>query len=156
MKIMAMKSSWSLLSVILLACAVVPVGAADQQGERNKQVLRQFLDEMRVAGFVHRDANEIRAVVERYTVQGYVQHSKRIPPGQEGLIKNYAAITSKLPEGKAPPDPGDLYFVADGDRVVWISKKPDPKQGGDGSAGLMFQMVLFKDGKIAEHWDSLD
>lgn len=151
-----MKPASHLLGVMLLACSAAPVGAADAQGERNKQVLRQFLDEMRVAGYVNHDVEELRAIVERYTAPDYVQHSKRIPPGQQGLIKNYAAITSKWPQGKPPPDPGDLYFIADGDRVVWVSKKPDLKQDGNPSEGLMFQMVLFKNGKIAEHWDSLD
>lgn len=145
-----------LLSMVLLACAAPSAHAADGQAERNKQALQKFLDEMRVAGYVHHDVNQIRAIVERYTVANYVQHSKRIPPGREGLIKNYAAMSSSWPQGKAPPDPGDLHFIADGDLVVWVSKKPVLKQDGGAGEGLMFQMVLFKDGRIAEHWDSLD
>lgn len=148
--------SSSLLSMVLLACAAASAHAADVQAERNKQALQKFLDEMRVAGYVHHDVNEIRAIVERSTASNYVQHSKRIPPGREGLIKSYAAISSNWPPGTPPPDPGDLHFIADGDLVVWVSKKPVLEQGGGAGDGLMFQMVLFQDGRIAEHWDSLD
>lgn len=148
--------SLRLLGVMLLARAAVPASAADAHGEQNKQTLQRFLDEMRVAGYVHHDVDEIRAVVERYTLRDYVQHSKTVPPGQEGLINNYAAMTANWPPGKPAPNPGDLYFIADGDRVVWVSKKPDLKHDGSAGDGVMFQMVLFKNGKIAEHWDSLD
>lgn len=143
------------LIAVLLAWMAAPAGAADPASEANKRILQQFLSEMRTAGYVDRDVAKIRAVVERYVDPHYLQHSKKRTPGREGLVRDYAAFVAAWPKGKPVPDSGDLYFVADGDLVAWVSKKPDLNNPGATLDEVMFQMVRLKDGKLVEHWDSL-
>lgn len=43
--------------------------------------------------------------------------------------------------------PKDLYFVGDGELVVWVSEGMEPGK-------LDFNMVRIVNGKMKEHWDS--
>lgn len=150
-----MRRRVAILTAVLLAWVAAPAGAADPSGEANKRTLQQFLSEMRTAGYVDHDVEKIRAVVERYVSPAYIQHSKKRTPGREGLVRDYAAFIAGWPKGKPAPDSGDLYFLADGDLVAWVSKKPDLKNPGTTTDEVMFQMVRIKDGILLEHWDSL-
>lgn len=136
------------LKSILLAAAsaisilVSPAFAADAQAAANVQLIKRFLHDLREA-MAARDPAEVRAVAERYMAEDYVQHAKGMPPGRDGFIEEL----SHLPPGGARPAPKDLYFVGDGEFVIWVSEGIEPGK-------LLFNMVRVVDGKMKEHWDS--
>jgi predicted SnoaL-like aldol condensation-catalyzing enzyme len=146
-----------ILSVAFLTMTIVTANAAraaDPPAEANKQVVKDFLQHIREAAGSG-DPVKIRAVVEQYMTEDYIQHAQGIAPGREGYLQGWL---KRLPSGgtaKMSP-PKDLYFVADGDLVVWVSERPNaPDAAAQGSKPVFdFNMVRIAKGKLAEHWDS--
>lgn len=138
----------------LLSVSAVQVEAADKQGAANVQLIKDFLRDIRVA-MMSRDSAKARAVAERYMDEDYIQHSKNYAPGREGFIKSMSAMppgpppgaSASGPPGGAMPTPKDLYFIGDGEFVVWVSEGMAPGK-------LDFNMVRVVKGKMKEHWDS--
>jgi predicted SnoaL-like aldol condensation-catalyzing enzyme len=138
------------LAIPLPAVAASPADKAASPADNNVKLVKSFLADVRVATFEHHDPAEIRAVTERYLVGDYIQHSKVMKPGRDG----YADSMIQLAQGSGPklppmPVPEDLYWIADGDKVVWVSLIKLP---GQDSPEFFFNMMRIQDGKIAEHW----
>lgn len=118
----------------------------------NVTLVKQFLVDVRAATFQHHDPKEIRAVSERYLRADYIQHSEGMKPGRDGYVDSMVQLASGkgLPAMPGPmPMPEDLYWVAQGDKVVWVSSVQLP---GRPQPEFMFNMMRIQDGKIAEHW----
>lgn len=153
-----------LTAAVAMFAMVGPAHSADQQGAAGVQLIKSFLKDIRGA-MASKDPARVRAVAERYMDEDYVQHSRGLAPGREGFIKGMsAAVTGGPPPGApsgpppsgaapagpppgAPPTPKDLYFLGDGEYVIWVSE-------GMESGKLLFNMVRVVDGKMKEHWDS--
>lgn len=139
------------IGLALLAALAIPLpAAAASPADDNVKLVKSFLADVRVATFEHHDPTEIRAVTERYLAGDYIQHSKDMKPGRDG----YADGMIQLAQGAGPklppmPVPQDLYWIADGDKVVWVSLIKLP---GQDSPEFFFNMMRIQDGKIAEHW----
>lgn len=163
------------MTAALLSFSAVQVDAADKQGAANVQLVKDFLKDVRVAAG-SRDPAKVRAVAERYIDVDYLQHAKGMEPGREGYIKGMSSPPTGGPPGGAPPGaapsgpppagapaggppngpppggampawPKDLYFIGDGEFVVWVSEGMQPGK-------LVFNMVRVVNGKLKEHWDS--
>ena len=135
----------------------VPACCADSPVEANKQLVKDFLRDIRQAAATD-DPARIRAVVEHYMTADYIQHDQDVAPGREGYLQSWLRRLKKAPRMRMPT-PNDLYFVADGDLVVWMSQRPDsPRKTAVAdpprNRRFDFNMVRIVDGKLAEHWDS--
>ncbi|TPG56499.1 hypothetical protein EAH76_02870 [Sphingomonas glacialis] len=116
----------------------------------NVQLVKTFLVEIREATFRDHDRRKIEAVAERYISPSYIQHSDGIKPGRDGYVENMATLAAgNGPMAGPMPSPQDLYWVADGDKVVWVSSIQLP---GKTAPEFMFNMMRIQNGKIAEHW----
>jgi predicted SnoaL-like aldol condensation-catalyzing enzyme len=120
--------------------------------------VRDFLRDIRRAAATT-DPETIRAVVERYMAVDYIQHSQGVAPGREGYLQGWLSRLKEMPQGRMPM-PSNLYFIAEGDLVVWISERPDMRAmsgGGSNAVGrpkYNFNMVRIANGRLAEHRDS--
>ncbi|NMN04849.1 MULTISPECIES: hypothetical protein [unclassified Novosphingobium] len=144
------KTFASCLALIVAASAPLPAAAGTPQTDANIKFIQTFLEKIRTATFQHHDPKEIREIGERYLRPDYIQHSEGIKPGREGYIGSMVGLA----QGGGPlvgpmPSPKDLYWVADGDKVVWVSSVQLP---GKDKPEFMFNMMRIQDGKIAEHW----
>jgi predicted SnoaL-like aldol condensation-catalyzing enzyme len=139
------------IGLALLAALAIPLPAvAASTTENNVKLVKSFLADVRVATFEHHDPTEIRAVSDRYLVGDYIQHTKEMKPGRDGYVDSMIQIAQGAgPKRPAMPVPEDLYWVADGDKVVWVSLVKLP---GQDSPEFIFNMMRIQDGKIAEHW----
>lgn len=168
-QIMFMRSLGLSAALAMFAMAG-PAHAADAQGAAAVQVIKSFLKDIREA-MASRDPARVRAVAERYMDEDYVQHARGLASGREGFIKGMSTmVTSGPPPGAPPgapsgappgapsgapsgappgppPTPKDLYFLGDGELVVWVSEGREPGK-------LVFNMVRVVNGKMKEHWDS--
>ncbi|EIZ78823.1 hypothetical protein WSK_2871 [Novosphingobium sp. Rr 2-17] len=124
--------------------------AGTPAADANVKLVQTFLADVRVATFQHHDPKEIRSVSERYISGDYVQHSAGMEPGRDGYIDSMVKL-AKGPEAGGPPMPPieDLYWIADGDKVVWVSRIQLP---GQDKPEFMFNMMRIQNGKIVEHW----
>lgn len=161
-----MKYRTIILSVaVLLGASAVEAKSSASQGATNVELIKNFLTDTRAAMASH-DAARARAVAERYMDVDYIQHSKGMKPGREGYIETMTTLAQGGPPPGPPPaggaagpflqsgptsaplaPPRDLYFVGDGDLVVWVSEGLEPGK-------LDFNMVRVVNGKMKEHWDS--
>lgn len=139
------------IGLALLAALAIPLPAvAASSTENNVKLVKSFLADVRVATFEHHDPAEIRAVSDRYLVGDYIQHTKGMKPGRDGYVDSMIQIAQGAgPKLPPMPVPEDLYWVADGDKVVWVSLVKLP---GQDSPEFIFNMMRIQDGKIAEHW----
>lgn len=69
------------------------------------------------------------------------------PPGALPAGAPSGALPSGGAMGAPMTPPKDLYFVGDGELVVWVSEGMEPGK-------LDFNMVRIVNGKMKEHWDS--
>lgn len=144
------KAFGSSLALLVVTSAPLPAGAATPQADANVKFVQTFLEKIRTATFQHHDPKEIRDVGERYMRPDYIQHSDGMKPGREGYIGSMVGMAQGGGPAAGPmPDIKDLYWVADGDKVVWVSAVQLP---GQDKPDFMFNMMRIQDGKIAEHW----
>lgn len=140
--------------------------AADAQGAANVRTIKNFLSDIRQA-LVSGDPKNIRSVAEKYMSEDYVQHSPvfapgLFPPGREGYIQVMSSMGLGKPPAGAPPaasappvgPPKDIYFLGDGELVVWVSEIPNPDSSKASSPTFDFNMIRVVDGKLAEHWSA--
>lgn len=124
--------------------------AGTPAADANVKLVKSFLVDVRAATFQHHDPKEIRAVSERYIGADYVQHSAGMEPGRDGYIDSMVKLAQGPgPGGAAMPPIEDLYWIADGDKVVWVSRIQLP---GQDKPEFMFNMMRVQNGKIVEHW----
>jgi predicted SnoaL-like aldol condensation-catalyzing enzyme len=82
------------------------------------------------------------AAAERFWSPKYIQHSSHIEPGRDGLFN----LVKSMPAG-AKWEHG--IIMAEGDNVMIHSRYSNP----DGSAIVVVDIMRFKEGVFAEHWD---
>ena len=108
---------------------------SDLNAEKNKALVLKAFDTL----FNKRDY----AAAEKFWSTHYIQHSAHIEPGREGLFNLVKAAPSSLKY-----EPG--VILAEGDYVI--------VHGRFSNIGLPVNwiaadIVLIKDGVLAEHWD---
>jgi predicted SnoaL-like aldol condensation-catalyzing enzyme len=85
---------------------------------------------------------------------GYIQHSPVLPTGRESFKKIFSAV----PRRDIPPlvSPPLVTILAEGDHVVMVLREELPQPGGDGHyATGHFNLFRIEDGRLAEHWHSV-
>ncbi len=144
------KTLASCLTLMIATSAPLPAFAGTPQSDANVKFVQTFLEKIRVATFQRHDPKAIREIGERYMRPDYIQHSDGMKPGREGYIGSMVGLAQGGGPAAGPmPDIKDLYWVADGDKVVWVSAVQLP---GRDKPEFMFNMMRIQDGKIAEHW----
>lgn len=134
----------------VLVATTSPAPALAEPANANVALVKTFLAEIRDATFRDHDPRKIHDVAERYISPDYVQHSDGIKPRRDGYVEYMAALAaSKGPMAGPMPSPQDLYWVAEGDKVVWVSSIQLP---GKSKPEFMFNMMRIENGKIIEHW----
>jgi len=83
---------------------------------------------------------------EKYVAPGYIQHNPGLPDGRDALVNYFKGIFANVPKGK----PDIRQVAADGD-LVWLHVRG---QFGAGPASFV-DIFRVKDGKIVEHWDTI-
>jgi predicted SnoaL-like aldol condensation-catalyzing enzyme len=140
----------SCLALVVALSVPVPAVAGTPQADADIKLVQTFLNKIRAATFEHHDPKEVRDVAERYMRPDYIQHSDGMKPGREGYIDSMVGMTrGGGPVAGPMPSPKDLYWVADSDKVIWVSSVQLP---GKDKPEFMFNMMRIQDGKIAEHW----
>ena len=92
----------------------------------------------------------------KYFTRDYIQHNPNVATGLEAMMaymKQTRPVRPISPEITFPV----VDMVAERDVVVvaTVSYAADPEHPGQKYAGTHFDMFRIKDGKIAEHWDSV-
>ena len=105
--------------------------------ERNKALVLEAFDTL----FNKRDY----AAAERYWSDRYIQHSAHIAPGRDGLFNLVRASPDTLKYE-------NQLILAEGDYVIAYGRFSG---NGREAAWIAADIVHFKDGKLAEHWDVL-
>jgi predicted SnoaL-like aldol condensation-catalyzing enzyme len=85
------------------------------------------------------------AKAEGYWSDRYIQHSAHIAPGREGLFDLVRAAPATLKYE-------NQLILAEGDYVIAYGRFSG---NGREAAWIAADIVHFKDGKLAEHWDVL-
>ena len=92
-------------------------------------------------------------VLERYNDSAYVQHNRNIPNKMEGLVGFLAEFVESYPDYSYDVK----HIFADGDYVIFHShatlKKED--RGNDQKGLNIIDTWRIEDGRIVEHWDSI-
>ncbi|WP_393076641.1 nuclear transport factor 2 family protein [Streptomyces sp. LN704] len=83
------------------------------------------------------------AAAEEFWSDDYVQHSRHIPPGREGLF----GLVRSLPETLRYEN---QYVIAEGDYVMLYGRYSGI---GAPAASVVADVVRIEKGKLAEHWD---
>lgn len=97
--------------------------------------------------------HDFDAVRSRFGNASYVQHSRGIPDGIEGLIDYVATLAGRFPEYAY-----DVKSVlADGDHITFQSHATiRAKHRGDEGKGFnIIDTWRVVDGQIVEHWDAI-
>lgn len=86
--------------------------------------------------------------------EGYVQHSPVLPTGRAAFKRIFSAVERReIPEVVAPPLVG---LMAEGDLVVMALVEAFPEPGGEGRyTTTHFNLFRIEDGRLAEHWHSV-
>ncbi|MEM9056364.1 MAG: nuclear transport factor 2 family protein [Pseudomonadota bacterium] len=97
--------------------------------------------------------HDFDAVLAAFNNDRYRQHNRNLPEGIEGLVGFLRGFTEKFPEYSY-----DVKRIfADGNHVVFHShatmKAAD--RGDDGKGWNIVDVWKVEDGKIVEHWDSI-
>ncbi len=104
----------------------------------NKEIVLKFYDEV----FNNWDVSNI----DSYMDENYVQHNPHCETGKAGFLKFAEMFLAMKPHMDI------CQCVEEGDLVVVFFKCTM----GDGSVNKVFDMYRLKDGKLCEHWDSVE
>lgn len=107
------------------------------------------------ADFVHlaMNAHDYDTLRSRFGGSSYVQHSRGIADGIDGIIETLASLTGRFPEYAY-----DVKRVTvDGDYVTFHSHATlRTKHRGDDTKGFnIIDTWLVEDGRLVEHWDAI-
>jgi predicted SnoaL-like aldol condensation-catalyzing enzyme len=102
--------------------------------EQNKELVLTAFDAL----FGKRDY----AAAEEFWSEGYLQHSRHIPPGREGLFNLVRALPAALRYD-------NQLAVAEGDHVMLYGRY----SGTGETASVVADVVRVENGRLAEHWD---
>ncbi|OOQ90004.1 putative salicylate 1-monooxygenase protein [Penicillium brasilianum] len=119
--------------------------------ERNKQLVKDFYRRV----FDGQNAS----AVKDFVTEGYIQHGAHVPPGRAGLEGFVRMIfpDGPVPEPKEMRNPPTL-MIAEGDMVVVSAyfPQPDAEHPGETYDYYVFDAFRIEDGKLAEHWSSIN
>jgi predicted SnoaL-like aldol condensation-catalyzing enzyme len=94
-------------------------------------------------------------IADQLLTEGYIQHSPVLPTGRAAFKKIFSSVPrrEKIPELIEPPL---IAFVAERDLVVmtFVEKLPNPDGSGT-YATTHFNMFRIANGRLAEHWHSI-
>jgi predicted SnoaL-like aldol condensation-catalyzing enzyme len=99
------------------------------------------------------------AAVKDFVTEDYKQHCRHMPSGRNGLE---AFVKAVFPNGPvAEPEAMNIppaFLVAEGDMVVAAAylPQPDPEAPGKTYDYFIFDAFRVRDGKLAEHWSSVN
>jgi predicted SnoaL-like aldol condensation-catalyzing enzyme len=102
--------------------------------EQNKELVLTAFDAL----FGKRDY----AAAEEFWSEDYLQHSRHIPPGREGLFNLVRALPAALRYDSQ-------LAVAEGDYVMLYGRY----SGTGETASIVADVVRVENGRLAEHWD---
>jgi predicted SnoaL-like aldol condensation-catalyzing enzyme len=94
-------------------------------------------------------------LADEFLAEGYIQHSPLLPTGRAAFRNIMSAVPRRdeIPELVEPPV---IAFVAEGDLVVMTFVEELPEPDGSGTyTTTHFNMFRIDDGRLAEHWHSL-
>ena len=97
--------------------------------------------------------HEFDYVLQQFGNSDYVQHNRSIPDGMEGLVKYVRDIAKRFPDYAYDVK----HMHADGDTVIFHSQILMNKRdrGNDNRGFNVHDTWKIRNGKIVEHWDSL-
>jgi predicted SnoaL-like aldol condensation-catalyzing enzyme len=86
--------------------------------------------------------------------EGYIQHSPVLPTGRAAFKAVFSAVKRReIPELVAP---SLVTIIAEGDLVVMALRETFPEPGGNGQYSTThFNLFRVEDGRLAEHWHSV-
>ena len=119
--------------------------------ERNKRLVTEFY--RRVFD------GQNPAAVRDFVTEDYKQHCSHIPSGRAGLE---TFVKTVFPSGPVPePDAMRIppaFIVSEGDMVVVAAylPQPEPEDPGRTYDYFIFDAFRIRDGKLAEHWSSVN
>ncbi|MFP3801204.1 nuclear transport factor 2 family protein [Paraburkholderia sp. SIMBA_027] len=120
--------------------------------QKNRQVVVDF--------FRHVLEARNPAAAKDFVTADYKQHCRHIPDGPDGLERYLRGLF-----GDAPPlpvkdelSPPPTLLVAEGDVVVIAGyvPQPEPAKPGEFYDYFVFDAFRLRDGKLAEHWNSIN
>ncbi len=104
----------------------------------NKEIVKAFYDEV----FNGWDVSNI----DKYMADDYIQHNPNAETGKAGFLKFAEVFLAMKPHMEI------YHMVAEDDIVVVFFKCTM----GNGSVNKVFDMYRLRDGKLCEHWDSVE
>ena len=148
--------STSVAAALLLAApaaAVVPTAVADQQAmfaspdprlAANKKLVYDMYRAIVQGGHAE--------MVDRFFTPEYVQHNPNVASGRDALAAFLRGSRPARPIADTISLPV-LYMVAEGDKVIVVSRRPMAPASGERYDTTWFDAYRIVDGRIAEHWD---
>lgn len=94
-------------------------------------------------------------LADRMLSESYIQHSPVISTGRAAFKQVFSAVERRdeIPEVVSPPL---VTIIAEGDLVVMALREEMPAAGGEGTyANVHFNLFRVHDGRLAEHWHSV-
>lgn len=126
-----------------------PLAALDDENPAyaaNKRLVFDMWRSIVIAGHVE--------LADEMLQQGYIQHSPVLPTGRAAFKAIFSTVQrGDIPELVSPPL---VAIVAEGDLVVMAlrAELPEPAGGGRYSSAH-FNLFRIEDGRLAEHWHSV-
>ena len=94
-------------------------------------------------------------MAEQFFTPGYIQHNPNVVSGRDALVK-YIKQTRPARELKPLLDFPVISITAEGDMVVIAIVSWQDDEEGKRYANTHFDMFRIENGKIAEHWDTIE
>ncbi len=119
-----------------------PVDATDLAStDANKALVRSFVEDV----LIGRDMSDLGRF---FAGDRYIQHNPGVADGVSGFL---AAAKTLAAEGKAPQYSKLHLVLGQGDFVLAVSEGSVA-----GTPSAFFDLFRVENGKIAEHWDTVD
>lgn len=118
----------------------------DERESNNVQTVARFVELLM-------NEHDFDQVLSKFNNDQYKQHNRNLPEGIEGLVGFLREFTKKFPEYSY-----DVKRIfADGDHIVFHSHATmkAKHRGNDTKGWNIIDTWKLKDGKIVEHWDSI-
>ncbi|MCP4915002.1 MAG: polyketide cyclase [Oligoflexia bacterium] len=118
----------------------------NEQETKNVKLVSSFVTDL----MINHDADK---VVKKYGNSSYIQHNRNIPDGMVGIARYVEEFAKEYPDFTYDVK----RIIADGDLVIFHSHATLNKEDrGNDKKGLNITDIWkIKDGKIVEHWDSI-
>ena len=132
----------SVVAVVVL-CGLAGTAIAQNRDVKTEEANKKMVMTFYQAFFGDHDMGAL----EKYLSPGYIQHNPGLPDGRDALANMAKGMFANAPKSKV-----DVRKVAaDGD-MVWLHVRG---QFGPGPASSVVDIFRVKDGKIVEHWDTI-